>query len=92
VGAYHETLGDMHNLIGDTDSDYVEIDTDGKVVLGNPIRGDTVSSVLRYVNYNPESLLLKLSARLDQAEISHEERAAYLAEVREGLEGYTYLE
>ncbi|MFO0747103.1 MAG: biosynthetic arginine decarboxylase [Myxococcota bacterium] len=92
VGAYQEILGDMHNLFGDTDSVDVEIDTDGKVVLGNPIAGDTVSSVLRYVNYNPESLLLKLQARLDQAEMSSEERKGYLTEVREGLEGYTYLE
>jgi len=92
VGAYQEILGDMHNLFGDTDSVDVEIDSEGKVVLGNPIKGDTVSSVLRYVNYNPESLLLKLSARLDNAEFTHEERALFLTEVREGLEGYTYLE
>ncbi|MCC6624527.1 MAG: biosynthetic arginine decarboxylase [Deltaproteobacteria bacterium] len=92
VGAYQEILGDMHNLFGDTDSVDVEIDTDGKVVLGHPIKGDTVSSVLRYVNYNPESLMLKLSARLDQAEMTPEERSGYLAEVREGLDGYTYLE
>ena len=92
VGAYQEILGDMHNLFGDTDSVDVEIDTHGNIVLSNRIHGDTVASVLRYVNFNPESLLLKLAARLDEAQITHEERAAYLSEVREGLEGYTYLE
>ena len=92
IGAYQEILGDMHNLFGDTDSCDVEIDTNGKIVVENPISGDTVNSVLRYVNYNPESILLKLSARLDEAQMPHEERAGYLTEVREGLEGYTYLE
>lgn len=92
IGAYQEILGDMHNLFGDTDSVDVEIDANGKIVLENRIHGDTVNSVLRYVNFNPESLLLKLAARLDEAQMSHEERAAYLTEVREGLEGYTYLE
>jgi len=92
VGAYQEILGDMHNLFGDTDSVDVEIDAHGKVVLSNRIHGDTVNSVLRYVNYNPESILLKLSARLDEAQMAPEERNGYLTEVREGLEGYTYLE
>ncbi len=92
VGAYQEILGDMHNLFGDTDSVDVEIDPNGKVVLDNRIHGDTVNSVLRYVNYNPESILLKLSARLDEAQMAPEERNGYLTEVREGLEGYTYLE
>lgn len=92
IGAYQEILGDMHNLFGDTDSCDVEVDTNGKIVIENPIRGDTVNSVLRYVNYNPESILLKLSARLDEAQMGHEERAGYLTEIREGLEGYTYLE
>jgi len=92
VGAYQEILGDMHNLFGDTDSVDVEIDTKGRIVLENPIHGDTVSTVLRYVNYNSESLLLKLAARLDAAELEPLERTTYLDEIREGLEGYTYLE
>ncbi|MBL8783882.1 MAG: biosynthetic arginine decarboxylase [Deltaproteobacteria bacterium] len=92
IGAYQEILGDMHNLFGDTDSVDVEIDTHGKIVLSNRIHGDTVNSVLRYVNFNPESILLKLAARLDEAQLTPDERASYLNEVREGLEGYTYLE
>jgi arginine decarboxylase-like protein len=37
-------------------------------------------------------MLLKLAARLDAADLTARERAAYLDEVREGLDGYTYLE
>ena len=92
IGAYQEILGDMHNLFGDTDSVDVEIDAQGRVVLSNRIHGDTVSSVLRYVNFNPETLLLKWAARLDEADLTPDERSAYLTEVREGIEGYTYLE
>ena len=68
------------------------VDAQGNVDIRNAIRGDTVSSVLRYVNYDPEAMLERLAARLDAASLPAAERVALLAEVREGLGGYTYLE
>ncbi|MFP5440669.1 MAG: biosynthetic arginine decarboxylase [Gammaproteobacteria bacterium] len=90
VGAYQEILGDLHNLFGDTDAVDVEIDAKGNVDIRNAIRGDTVSSVLRYVNYRPDELLARIEKKLDAAKLA--DKAAYLAEVRDGLDGYTYLE
>ena len=92
VGAYQEILGDMHNLFGDTDSVDAEVLPDGGVRLDHAIHGDTVSSVLRYVNFQPEKLLETLEKHCQQAHLDDSERAAFLADIRAGLEGYTYLE
>ena len=92
VGAYQEILGDMHNLFGDTDAVDVDIDVDGNIHLDEAIQGDTVSSVLRYVNYEPEALLETLAAHCQRAALSDAERQTFMADIREGLAGYTYLE
>lgn len=92
VGAYQEILGDMHNLFGDTDAVDVDIDADGNIHLDEAIQGDTVSSVLRYVNYEPEELLETLASHCQRAALSDEERRTFMADIREGLAGYTYLE
>ena len=63
VGAYQETLGDIHNLFGDTDSVDVEIAADGSHRLLNPEHGDTVEDVLRYVHYNPRDLAAAYRAK-----------------------------
>jgi arginine decarboxylase len=92
VGAYQEILGDMHNLFGDTDSVDVELSDDGEIVLDHAIQGDTVSSVLRYVNFDPDKLLGALENHCRDAALDNVERQQFLGEIREGLAGYTYLE
>ena len=92
VGAYQEILGDMHNLFGDTDSVDVEIGANGEVMLDHAIHGDTVSSVLRYVNFDPDKLLASLEQHCQQAELDDAEREQFLGDIRDGLAGYTYLE
>ncbi len=92
VGAYQEILGDMHNLFGDTDSVQVEL-APGGYRLVDARRGDTVDSVLRYVNFRPEDLLDAYRARIAAAsDLSPTRREAYLTELKAGLSGYTYLE
>lgn len=92
VGAYQEILGDLHNLFGDTDSVDLVLDENGEVVLENIIKGDSVSQVLRYVNFEPQRLLAALQTQLDECDLSDEQKAQYRQWVQEGLEGYTYLE
>ncbi|MHB8455481.1 MAG: biosynthetic arginine decarboxylase [Acidiferrobacterales bacterium] len=93
VGAYQEILGDMHNLFGDTDSVQVEPTADGGYRLIEARRGDTADSVLRYVHFDPEDLVAAYREKIDAAEwLDAAERSAFLAEIRAGLEGYTYLE
>ena len=93
VGAYQEILGDLHNLFGDTDSVHVAADSAGGHRLLQPLRGDSVSTVLRAVHFDPEQLLAVYREKTEQASwLSAGERKAYLQELTSGLEGYTYLE
>lgn len=91
VGAYQEILGDMHNLFGDTDSVNVQLTEEG-YALSDPLGGDTVEAVLRYVRFDAEDLLAEYRARVSAAELPATEQAAILQELDAGLRGYTYLE
>ena len=83
----------MHNLFGDTDSVHVELMPNGKYELVQPRRGDTVDSVLRYVNFEPQDLIADYRAKVEGAAgLSPTQRENYLAELTAGIEGYTYLE
>lgn len=92
VGAYQEILGDMHNLFGDTDSVNVEMSDDGGHRLLHAARGDTVDSVLRFVNFNIVDLLTSYKNKIASADISSAQRKDFLLELEAGLTGYTYLE
>ncbi|MFL6713460.1 MAG: biosynthetic arginine decarboxylase [Sulfurifustis sp.] len=93
VGAYQEILGDMHNLFGDTDSVNVELTPDGGHRLVTPRRGDTVDSVLRYVEFDAKDLLAAYREKVESASgLDRDQRERFLKELAGGLEGYTYLE
>jgi arginine decarboxylase len=92
VGAYQEILGDMHNLFGDTDAVNVELAADGGYRLVSARRGDTVETVLRYVDFEAPELLASFRIKLEKAGLTQEESKSCLEELAAGLEGYTYLE
>ncbi|QSP95902.1 biosynthetic arginine decarboxylase [Marinobacter salinisoli] len=92
TGAYQEILGDMHNLFGDTHSVDVRLNGNNGFDTSAPMTGDTVSTVLRYVNFDSASLLKSYERKLADSELPEEVRTALLAELAAGLEGYTYLE
>lgn len=92
VGAYQEILGDLHNLFGDTDSVHVELTENGGYQLVQPLQGDTVESVLRYVQFDGKELVQSYRQQLAKANLSPELSQRYLQELTVGLQGYTYLE
>ena len=49
VGAYQETLGDLHNLLGDNNVVSIRIEDDGSYEFVREQEGDTVADVLSYV-------------------------------------------
>jgi len=91
TGAYQEILGDMHNLFGDTDAVDVAIDAEGNWQVSHSLAGNTVASVLRYVNFDPERLENALTQQLETANLSSSEREFFTDSVKAGLSGYTYL-
>ncbi|MGI9071494.1 MAG: biosynthetic arginine decarboxylase [Bryobacteraceae bacterium] len=96
LGAYQEILGDMHNLFGDTNAVHVALDAQGDVVLETVVQGDTVREVLKYVQYNSQTLLDQFRKDVELAvreqRIGYEESGHLLKFYEEGLNGYTYLE
>jgi arginine decarboxylase len=95
VGAYQETLGDLHNLLGDTNVVGVHLEN-GKPVYTHEVEGDTVSDVLTYVEFDPKELVTRFRTFAEKAvtegRISPKERREILDLFREGLAGYTYFE
>ncbi len=91
VGAYQETLGDIHNLFGDTDSVDVVIDNGG-FRLRQPRRGDSADRVLGYVGYDADDLRRRFAERLDRAALPAAQCEQLRAQLEAGLTAYTYLE
>ncbi|HSW93883.1 MAG TPA: biosynthetic arginine decarboxylase [Gammaproteobacteria bacterium] len=92
VGAYQEILGDLHNLFGDTHSIHVSLTPDGNYELSHAREGDTVESVLRYVDFDTKNLLNSYENKLRDANLSEREFAEFLDDLTTGLSGYTYFE
>jgi len=92
VGAYQEILGDMHNLFGDTYSVNVHIKPEGGYELVDPVDGDTVQTMLNYVNFDTVFLRNTYRKRLQAAPLTDGQRQSYLREFEAGLVGYTYFE
>jgi len=90
AGAYQETLGDIHNLFGDTDSVDVALEDDG-FVLRNARPGDTADSLLELVGFQPRQLLAACRAKVTAAGLEREQAEAIERLLTEGLSAYTYL-
>ena len=91
VGAYQEILGDMHNLFGDTNSVDVYLDQQGQIELKHAIKGDTISDVLEYVNFDIEEIRKGYKKNLEQSGLSSDQQQLFLNELVESLSAYTYL-
>ena len=96
VGAYQETLGDLHNLLGDTNVVSVRVNDDGTFELVREIRGDSVADVLSYVEYEPRRILEDIRQAAEEAVraglISPADRFKVMQAFEDGLRGYTYFE
>ncbi|MGE4317360.1 MAG: biosynthetic arginine decarboxylase [Deferribacterales bacterium] len=96
VGAYQETLGDLHNLFGDTNVVSIHVNLDGTYQVVRELEGDTVSEVLSYVEYDISAMKRRLKKiaedAVQQGYISGKERKNILNGFEEGLRGYTYFE
>ncbi|MEO7071441.1 MAG: biosynthetic arginine decarboxylase [Rhodanobacter sp.] len=90
VGAYQETLGDIHNLFGDTDAVNVRVDGDG-CAFDHIRRGDTTDLMLDYVGYDLEALRTSYRQRIASAGISGVAADHLYGVLDTGLTAYTYL-
>lgn len=96
VGAYQETLGDLHNLFGDTHVVHVKLDDNGQWWIDELVEGDSVREVLQYVQYDVNRLSADVRRECEQAvrtgRMTVAESQALVKAYESGLAGYTYLE
>jgi arginine decarboxylase len=96
TGAYQETLGDLHNLFGDTHAVHISLDPDGTWQIDEVVEGDTVRDVLGFVQYDVDAmrrtLRQEIEASLAARRLTLEEGTSMRRFLEQGIEGYTYLE
>ncbi len=96
VGAYQETLGDLHNLLGDPNIITIRINDTGDYDFVSEMEGDSVAEVLSYVEYDPKALVVKFRETAEKAVrdgiITVPERLRIMQAFDNELRGYTYYE
>ena len=96
LGAYQETLGDVHNLFGIVTEANVVVTEDGRTVIDKLIRGEAVREILEYTGYETDDLRESVAKQLSQRKtlglISDDDEHEVLATFSRVLDNYTYLE
>ncbi|HSG61519.1 MAG TPA: biosynthetic arginine decarboxylase [Pseudomonadales bacterium] len=96
VGAYQETLGDLHNLFGDTNVVNVSINEDGSFDFVREFHGDSIADVLSYVEYEPKQMREQFrqvaEAAVRSGKINVAQRQKILRAFYDSMYGYTYFE
>ncbi|AFZ53867.1 biosynthetic arginine decarboxylase [Cyanobacterium aponinum] len=94
VGAYQEIMGNLHNLFGDINVVHIECKKDAYQIK-YVVKGDTVTEVLKYVEYSAEDLTEKLRCLTENAlaknQIDLDNSQRLIKNYEENLRSYTYL-
>ncbi|KPQ35007.1 MAG: arginine decarboxylase SpeA [Phormidesmis priestleyi Ana] len=99
VGAYQETLGNLHNLFGNTNTVHICLASKARSHQGytieHVVRGNTTDEVLAQVQYDPEQMIEQIRLRselaLQNGQITIEEARKLMANYKAGMTCYTYL-
>jgi len=95
LGAYQETLGDLHNLFGVVTEVNVVVGPNGRPLVKKIIRGNSVREVIEYTGHDTaelrDALAKRLAERKQQGKISDDDEHEVLATVARVLDDYTYL-
>jgi arginine decarboxylase len=96
VGAYQETLGDLHNLFGDTHVVHVRLHDQGGWWIEEIVKGDTANKVLEYMEYDvaelPPALTRDCERAIRDGRMTIAESQALKRFYEKELDGYAYLE
>jgi arginine decarboxylase len=96
VGAYQETLGDLHNLFGDTHVVHIRLRDGGGWWIEEVVKGDTANKVLEYMEYDTDELYPRIvrdtERAIQEGRMSITEAQAIKRFYENELNGYAYLE
>ena len=65
-GAYQEIMGNLHNLFGDTNAVHIQLTPKG-YQIEHVVKGDTMSEVVSYVQYDSEDMVENIRQRCEKA-------------------------
>jgi len=95
VGAYQDTMGDLHNLLGKVNEAEAVIGPSGEMELRNVCRGENAVDGLKYFGYAESDLVAAVASglkeKVDRGRLSESEAADLLEDYRQRLRHYTYL-
>jgi arginine decarboxylase len=95
IGAYQETLGELHNLFGDPHAVLIEIGGENQYRMAGLVTGDTIEAVISYMSYDTSKLVAKMRMQIEEAveagRLTISESAQMMESYVEGLRGYTYF-
>ncbi|MCX7596694.1 MAG: biosynthetic arginine decarboxylase [Fischerella sp.] len=93
-GAYQEIMGNLHNLFGDTNTVHIQLTPKGYQIQ-HVVKGDTMTEVVGYVQYDSEDMVENIRQRCEQAleenRITLAESQRLLQTYEQSLRRYTYL-
>lgn len=96
LGAYQDTMGDLHNLFGKVHEADVLIDPKGKTMIRDARRGDRAAETLRVYGYHEDDLVARVEAALREKvkrqELGQDEADKFVEDYRDRLTQYTYLD
>ena len=94
VGAYQETMGNLHNLFGATNAVQIKTTANG-YQIDSLVKGDAIAKVLNSVQYNDKNLLETMKSKIEVAlqnqSITPERATKLLRNYTNTLDSYTYL-
>jgi arginine decarboxylase len=96
VGAYQDTMGDMHNLFGRVNEAEVILGPKGVPVVTDVRRGEPARDTLACFGYDggdlTEAVKAQLRERVNRGDMSDDDAAVILESYTSSLSQYTYLD
>ena len=98
MGAYQDIMGDLHNLFGRVNEVHVFLDETepGGYYIEEVIRGNSIASVLQWIQYSPAHLEKEIKTMIDkkvrEGAIKPREGVDLQNFYEHVLQGYTYID
>ncbi|MCL7411724.1 MAG: biosynthetic arginine decarboxylase [Methanosarcinaceae archaeon] len=96
LGAYQDSIGDLHNLFGAIHEAHVVLKDDDEWDIKRVIKGDTVNDVLTMLKFNKRSLVhgieTSVQRSVDDGDISYQMGKSILNNMKKEINDYTYLD
>ena len=95
IGAYQDTMGDLHNLFGAVNEAHVVVDDSGRVHIQNASKGDTIKRSVELYGYDSGKLLKSFKANLEasvsEGNIEEKDASKIYETYKKRLDTYPYL-